>query len=67
MTSIIPFFQNRGFDTEATKALGKAYDIACRSLHPKDRVPTMQDFSRRKLLNRHRWVSVILTDSPPSH
>jgi hypothetical protein len=34
----VPFWRDRGFDAEATHNLGNAYDIACRSLHPKGRL-----------------------------
>lgn len=50
MASIIPFFRDRGFDIEATQALGKAYDIACRSLHPKGRVPSTHEFLAKKII-----------------
>ncbi len=50
MASVIPFFRNRGFDDKATKALGRAYDIACRSLHPGGRAPTLQEFLAKKII-----------------
>jgi hypothetical protein len=50
VTSIIPFFRDRGFDVEATQALGRAYDIACRSLHPRGRAPTTQEFLAKKII-----------------
>ena len=34
MSSIVPIFRDSGFDPEAVQALGKAYDLACLSLHP---------------------------------
>jgi hypothetical protein len=33
MSSVVPLFKGRGFDDEVTQILGKAHDIACRSLH----------------------------------
>lgn len=39
MSSVVPLFKGRGFDDEATQILGKAYDIACRSLHRKGQPP----------------------------
>jgi hypothetical protein len=36
MSSVVPLFKGQGFDDEATQVLGKAYDIACRSLHRYD-------------------------------
>src|SRR5690242_806085 len=50
MGSLLPFFRNRGFNDEATEALGRAYDIACRSLHPKGRAPTTQEFLAKKII-----------------
>ena len=47
---IVPFFRDRGFDAEATQALGKAYDIACRSLHAKGRPPVMQEYLAKKII-----------------
>jgi len=50
VASIIPFFRGRGFDAEATQALGRAYDIACRSLHPSGRARTTQEFLAKKII-----------------
>jgi hypothetical protein len=50
MGSVIPFFRNRGFDTEATETLGKAYDIACGSLHLGRRVPALQEFLAKRII-----------------
>jgi hypothetical protein len=55
VASIIPFFRDRGFDIEATQALGKAYDIACRSLHPKGRAPTTQEFLAKKIIESAQY------------
>ena len=43
-------FQGSGFDAEATQILGKAYDIACRSLHPKGRPPVVQEILAKKII-----------------
>src|ERR1700722_4498805 len=43
VSSIVPIFRSSGFDAEATRNLGKAYDIACLSLHPKGRPPVLQE------------------------
>jgi hypothetical protein len=50
VTSIVPIFRNGGFDAEATRNLGKAYDIACRSLHPKGQPPVLQDILAKKIV-----------------
>jgi hypothetical protein len=50
MGSVIPFFRNRGFDAEATQALGKAYDIACGSLHLGRRAPALQEFLAKRII-----------------
>src|SRR5580692_3391913 len=46
--SIVPIFRSSGFDAEATRNLGKAYDIAC--LHPKGRPPVLQEALARKIV-----------------
>ena len=50
MSSVVPLFRERGFDAEATQNLGKAYDIACRSLHPKGRPPVVQEMLAKKII-----------------
>ena len=50
VTSIVPIFRSGGFDAQATQNLGKAYDIVCRSLHPKGRPPVLQDALAKKIV-----------------
>ena len=50
MSSVVPLFKNRGFDDEATQILGKAYDIACRSLHRKGQPPVVQELLAKKII-----------------
>ena len=50
VTPIVPIFRSGGFDAEATQNLGKAYDIACRSLHPEGRPPVVQDALAKKIV-----------------
>jgi hypothetical protein len=50
LNPIVPFFRDRGFDAEATQALGKAYDIACRSLHAKRQPPVLQEYLAKKII-----------------
>ena len=50
MSAIVPFFRDSGFDAEATRILGEAYDIACRSLHPKGRPPVVQELLAKKII-----------------
>ena len=50
MSSIIPLFKGREFDDEATQILGKAYDIACRSLHRKGQPPVIQEVLAKKII-----------------
>jgi hypothetical protein len=33
MTNLLPFFPSAAFDHNATRAMGKAFDRACHSLH----------------------------------
>ena len=50
MSSVVPLFRDSGFDAEGTRNLGKAYDIACRSLHPKGRPPVVQEILAKKII-----------------
>ena len=50
MSSIVPVFRDSGFDAEATQALGKAYDIACLSLHPGGQPPVVQEILAKKII-----------------
>ena len=50
VSSIIPFFKDRGFDAEATQTLGNAYDIACRALHPRAQPSVVQETLARKII-----------------
>ena len=50
VTSIVPIFRSSGFDADATQNLGKAYDIACRSLHSKGRPPVLQEILAKKIV-----------------
>jgi hypothetical protein len=59
--SIVPIFRSGGFDAEATQNLGKAYDIACRSLHPKGDRPSYKKPLPRRLLKPRSAVSAIPT------
>jgi hypothetical protein len=49
MSSVIPLFRDGGFDAEMTHTLGKAYDIACRSLHPKGPPRVVQELLAKKI------------------
>jgi hypothetical protein len=53
-SSIVPLFRDVGFDAEATLVLGKAYDIACRSLHPKGQPPVVQESLAKKIIEAAR-------------
>jgi hypothetical protein len=55
MGSVTPFFRDRGFDVEATEALGRAYDIACRSLHPNGQEPAVQEFLAKKIIESAQY------------
>jgi hypothetical protein len=50
VSSIVPFFRDSGFDAEATQNLGRAYDIACRSIHPKGQPPVLQEALAKKII-----------------
>ena len=50
MSSIVPIFRDSGFDDEAAQALGKAYDLACLSLHPGGQPPVVQEILARKII-----------------
>jgi len=51
MSSVVPLFRSQGFDAEAAQALIKAYDIACRSLHPTGQPPVVQEILARKIID----------------
>ena len=75
MSSIVPVFRDSGFDAEATAALGKAYDIACRSLHPKGRPPVLQEMLAKKIIevaqrgerDPDRMAAIALANLGPFH
>lgn len=50
MSSIVPLFRNTGFDDAETRNLGKAYDIACRSIHPQGKPPVVQELLAKKII-----------------
>jgi hypothetical protein len=54
VAAVVPFFRDSGFDPEATQNMGKAYDIACRSLHPKSRPPIFQEILAKKIVEAAR-------------
>jgi BrxA len=75
VSSIVPIFRDSGFDAEATRALGKAYDIACRSLHPNGQPPVVQEILAKKIIevaqrgerNPDRLAAIALADLGPFH
>ncbi len=75
MSSIVPIFKDSGFDAEATRALGEAYDIACRSLHPTGPPPVVQEFLAKKIIelaqrgerDPDRLATVALSNMGPFH
>jgi hypothetical protein len=50
VSTIVPLFRDSAFDDEVTQILGKAYDIACRSLHPKGQPPVVQEILAKKII-----------------
>ena len=50
MDLVVPLFRDSAFDAEATQAMGNAYDIACRSLRPKGRLPVIQELLAGKIV-----------------
>jgi hypothetical protein len=50
VSSVVPLFRDKGFDPEATQILGKAYDIACRSIHRKGQPPVVQELLAKKII-----------------
>jgi hypothetical protein len=47
---IVPIFRNGSFDDAMTRNLGRAYEIACRSLHAKGQPPVIQETLARKII-----------------
>jgi hypothetical protein len=72
---IVPIFRDSGFDAEATEALGKAYDIACRALHPKGQPPVIQEILAKKIIevaqrgerDPDRLAAIALANLGPFH
>jgi hypothetical protein len=72
---IVPIFRDSGFDAEATGALGKAYDIACRALHPKGQPPVVQEILAKKIIevaqrgerDPDRLAAIALANLGPFH
>ena len=48
--AVIPLFGDRAFDDLATKNMGLAYYIACRSVHPTGKPPVIQEMLAKKIL-----------------
>ena len=75
MSSIVPVFRDSGFNPEATQALGKAYDIACLSLHPNGQPPVVQEILAKKIievaqrgeLDPDRLAAIALANLGPFH
>jgi hypothetical protein len=75
VSSIVPVFRDSGFDAEATQALGKAYDVACLSLHPKGQPPVVQEILAKKIIevaqrgerNPDRLAAIALASLGPLH
>lgn len=55
VSTVIPVFRDSGFDDEATQILGRAYDIACRSLHPKGQPPVVQETLAKKIVEAAQY------------
>ena len=75
MSAIVPVFRDSGFGAEATQALGKAYDIACLSLHPSGQPPVVQEILTKKIIevaqrgerDPDRLASIALANLGPLH
>ena len=75
MSTIVSLFRDSAFDDEATQVLGKAYDIACRSLHRKGQPPVVQEILAKKIIeaaeqgerNPDRLAGIALTMLGPMH
>src|SRR6187399_1472997 len=74
-SSVVPFYRDSGFDADATRNLGTAYEIACRSLHPKGQPPVFQELVAKKIIelaqrgerDPDRLAAIALTDLGPFH
>ena len=72
---LVPVFRDSGFGAEATQALGKAYDIACLSLHPSGQPPVVQEILAKKIIevaqrgerDPDRLASIALANLGPLH
>jgi hypothetical protein len=75
VTSVLPLFRARGFDDAEAANLGRAYDIACRSLHPEGRAPVIQETLVRRIVltaqkgerDPDRLAAIALSSLGPFH
>ena len=54
MASILPFIQKTGtvFDDDATKAMGEAFDAACRELHDKGQPQIVYEVIAKRIIDK---------------
>jgi hypothetical protein len=54
MNSILPFFQDASFDAETTRAMGEAFDAACKELHDKGQPAVVKELIAKQIIEAAR-------------
>ena len=50
MGIIVPFFQGSGFDPETTKAMGEAFDAACKALQDPEQPELVKEIMAKRII-----------------
>jgi hypothetical protein len=50
MANLLPFFSNAAFDQNATRAMGKAFDRACHSLHDIGQADLVREIIAKRII-----------------
>ena len=59
MANLLPFFPSAAFDHNATRAMGKAFDRACHSLHDIGQPDLVREIIAKRIVEMHHgriWV-----------
>jgi hypothetical protein len=69
MANLLPFFPNAAFDHNATRAMGKAFDRACHSLHDIGQPDLVREIIANEIkdLARKNIRDCIIVNSFPKH
>ena len=67
MASIIPFLPRGVFDDAATKAMGQAFDAACKALHDTGQPKIVHEVMARRIIRAARRANATRLSSALSH